>query len=275
VTAFDSNPRLRWLFCMTHPDDEISICAWIHHLVQAGADVHLSWTHSTPVREREARAVALVLGVPTSNLHFFGATDGSAIDHIPELLPRFRRMMATVKPDRVACGAFEQGHIDHDTTNFLVTQSFDGPVFEIPFYHTYITRLQRLNRFADPTGEEVRRLTAQERKFKLHVARQYPSQNIWSVLLWYEVWQKARLRPMDLARSERMRLQRPTDYLQPGLPPILAAKVRKHPTWKRWETAMRLLKGMQAMRGDAGILEAFQDRPAAGALGGQGRSSGG
>lgn len=265
MIAFDLNPNLRWLFCMTHPDDEISICVWIHRLVNAGANVHLSWTHSTPGREREARAVALLLGVPDANLHFFGATDGSAVDHIPELIPRFQRMMANLKPDRVCCGAFEQGHIDHDTTNFVVAQSFDGPVFEIPFYHTYTRRIQVLNRFADAAGQETLRLTRDETKLKKHVARQYPSQNIWSILLWYEVWHKARLRSSELTRVERMRLQTHRDYLSPNLPPAMAARVRRHPTWKRWETAMRILEGARGL--EPGTHELQTDRPATGALG--------
>ena len=49
---------------------------------------------------------------------------------MPGLLSSFRAMMARVKPDRVVCGAFEQGHLDHDATHWLVTHSFDGPVFE-------------------------------------------------------------------------------------------------------------------------------------------------
>ena len=62
---------------MTHPDDEMSICAWIRRLTQNGNEVHISWTHSNAVREAEARAVAVLLGVPDRNLHFFGASDGS------------------------------------------------------------------------------------------------------------------------------------------------------------------------------------------------------
>ena len=48
MTLFDADIGERWLFCMTHPDDEISICAWIRRLTDAGVDVFLSWTHSTP-----------------------------------------------------------------------------------------------------------------------------------------------------------------------------------------------------------------------------------
>lgn len=238
MKAFDSNPKLRWMFCMTHPDDEISICAWIRRLARQGNEVYVSWTHSTPIREAEARAVATLLDIPLENLHFFRATDGRVAEEMPELLPRFKEWIRSVNPDRVCCGAFEQGHIDHDATNLLVSASFNGPIYEIPFYHTYLTRFQRLNRFADPAGEETLGLDIHEQRLKTHVARQYPSQNIWTILLWYELYQRARFKPMDLIKTERMRLKTHTDYLRPNLPPKLTAKVRRCATWKRWEQAV-------------------------------------
>ncbi|AIE84256.1 PIG-L family deacetylase [Fimbriimonas ginsengisoli] len=249
MKLFDTDPSLRWLFCMTHPDDEISICAWIQRLVRNGNPVYMSWTHSNPTREAEARAVAHLLGVPPSRLFFYQATDGSACNEIPTLLPKFREMMEIVKPDRVCCGAFEQGHIDHDTTNFLVNHSFAGPVLEIPFYHTYTTRLQTMNRFSDPRGEEVLELEMDERRLKTMIARQFPSQNIWSVLLWYEVWQKARLRPMALTKTERMRLQTHHNFLRPNHPPRIAKKIRRSPTWRRWRSAMRSARRHMAESG--------------------------
>jgi len=239
MTLFDPRPGLRWLFCLTHPDDEISICAWIHRLANSGHEVHMSWTHSNRVREAEARATAHLLGVPGENLHFFGATDASVCDEIPALLPRFAEMMGRVRPDRVACGAFEQGHIDHDSTNFLVNRTFEGPVLEIPFYHTYLRRFQTLNRFSDARGQEILELERPEQMLKTTIARQYPSQNIWSVLLWYELSQNARLRPMLLAKTERMRLQTHFDWQTPNHPPALAAKVERSRLWQRWCQAMQ------------------------------------
>jgi LmbE family N-acetylglucosaminyl deacetylase len=252
VSAFDVNPKLRWLFCMTHPDDEISICAWIRTLVKNGNEVFVSWTHSNPVRESEARAVAHLMGIAPGHLFFFGATDGGACDEIPDLLPRFRQMMSAVRPDRVVCGAFEQGHMDHDATNYLVSHSFDGPIYEVPFYHTYLTRLQRLNRFSDRRGEEVLALNSDLQHFKKMVARQYPSQNIWRVLLWYEIYSKARLRPGVLIRTERMRLQRSLNYLQPNHRPRLAARVQKSAAWRRWVQAVRSAESLIADREYAG-----------------------
>lgn len=240
LRAFDPDPKIRWLFCLTHPDDELCVAVWIRRCVQAGCEVWLSWTHATFVRQAEARAVAHILGVPPERLFFHGATDGSVCDEMPALLPGFRRMMQRVRPDRVVCGAFEQGHLDHDATHWLVTHSFDGPVFEAPFYHVYTGRVQTMNRFSEPEGQETIRPTRAERAFKRHLARQYPSQNIWSVLLWYElVHQGARLRPFRLAFSERLRLWTGERYDRPAHGPILARRVRRAAKWRRWRRALR------------------------------------
>lgn len=241
MKAFDLDSGLRWLFCLTHPDDEISICIWIRRLVKAGAEVHLCWTHSNDIREAEARAVAKILGVPDERLTFFRAVDGSICDELRDLLPKFKELMARVQPDRVACGAFEQGHIDHDATNWLVNHSFEGPIFEVPFYHTYTVRLQTMNRFADPSGQEVIHLDKEERKLKTKIAKLYRSQNIWSVLCWYELWQITRLRPAELRKRELMRLQTHQDFTVPNLPAPLKARVEASGPWRRWRTAVERL----------------------------------
>lgn len=238
--AFDPDPNIRWLFCLTHPDDELSIAVWIRRCVANGCEVWLSWTHATETRKKEARAIAHMLGIRPDRLFFHGGTDGSVCDELAQLLPSFQKMMDVVKPDRVVCGAFEQGHLDHDSTHWLVTHSFEGAVFEAPFYHIYTSKVQTINRFSDPDGQETIRLTKNERKFKRHLARQYPSQNIWSVLLWYEiVHQGARLRPFRLTFSERLRPVKEVDYAKPAHPRKIARKVRASGKWHRWRRALR------------------------------------
>lgn len=240
LRAFDPDPSIRWLFCLTHPDDELSIAVWIRRCVQAGCEVWMSWTHATETRKKEARAVAHMLGVRADRLFFHGGTDGSVCDEMAALLPSFRRMMERVQPDRVVCGAFEQGHLDHDSTHWLVAHSFDGPVFEAPFYHVYTGPIQTMNRFSDPKGQETIRPTKDERRLKRALARQYPSQNIWSVLLWYELLhQGARLRPFRLTFSERLRLVEGVDYARPAHALRLARRVRKSAKWRRWRRALR------------------------------------
>lgn len=223
---------------MTHPDDEISICAWIKRLTESGAEVFLNWTHSNEIREKEAHLVAAILGVPLGNLSFMQATDGSVCDELGALRPRFDEMITRVKPDRVCCGAFEQGHLDHDSTNWLVNQTFGGPVLEIPFYHPYTRRLQRMNTFADGTDHQSLPLKAEEWDLKVKVAKSYRSQNIWSVLWWYEAWQIIRLKPIELRKRELMRLQTHRDFHIPNLPPPLRSEVEKSAQWKRWLTAV-------------------------------------
>jgi LmbE family N-acetylglucosaminyl deacetylase len=243
VRAFDPDPSLVWLFCPTHPDDELAFAAWARHLVRNGNEVWLSWTHHTPVRRAEALRAAAALGVPEARAFFHGGTDGSVCDEIPTLLPSFRAMMERVRPDRVVCGAFEQGHLDHDATHRLVTLAYDGVVLEAPFYHTYVRpRLQTMNRFSDPRGQEIRELDAEERAWKKGLARNYPSQTIWRILFWHEATRWIVGRRPELLRDERLRVvRRPVDYLRPAHPSALAARVEASPRWRRWREAMARL----------------------------------
>lgn len=236
MLAFDPDSKLRWLFCMTHPDDEIAICAWVKRLTSVGSEVWISWTHTNPVRQREAQRAAFKLGVPKERLVFLEATDGSVIHEMATLLPRFQTLMERVKPDRVVCGAFEQGHLDHDATNVLVSRSFDGPIFEVPFYYSYLTKLPRVNRFSDPRGEEIIQLSDLEREFKINYAQSFPSQAIWRNMIFAEA--AARLNgDGSLMKSERMKLQKPTNYAHPNHSGELADKILESPKWATWTNA--------------------------------------
>ena len=234
MKAFDSDPSISWLFCLTHPDDEISIAAWIKRLSDSGARVGLSWTHDTAVREAEAMHFAEAAGVSGERCYFHHATDGDVCTEIGLLLPRFREMVADFAPDRLVCGAFEQGHIDHDATNYLVNSAKGSAlVLEVPFYHTYLTRMPRINRFASSENQESIVLAGQEVSFKRRVARSYPSQRIWTNLIFAEL--RARLLGEgSLCTREFMRFQTWSDFRTPNLPPRLAERVQKSPTWLRW-----------------------------------------
>jgi LmbE family N-acetylglucosaminyl deacetylase len=242
VKAFDPDPTLRWLFCMTHPDDEISICVWIHRLARAGNEVFISWTHASPERMFEGKRAARVLGVPQERLIFHHGTDGAICEEMPYLLSDFRSMMEQVKPDRVVCGAFEQGHLDHDATNLLVFKSFPGVTLEIPFYHTYLNRRPTVNRFAQSAGQEVVTLDRHEQHYKVRFARQYPSQAIWRNLLLAEARRViTRPRAEKLKETERMRVQTHRDFLTPNLPEKLASRVSRCPKWLRWRAAAQAI----------------------------------
>ena len=242
MTCFDPNPNLRWLFCFTHPDDEIAMAGWLRVLAEAGAEVHVAWTHSNPVREAEARDAMHHLGVPGERLTFLGATDQHVVDEIPQLLPRFRELGQAVRPDRVVCGAFEQGHIDHDATNFIVKKSMNSAlILEFPLYHPYSRRLMTVNRFASATGQEILPLSRTQQKHKTLTAKKYPSQRIWQILWWYEALGYLTFQPKRLFADERLRVQTHFDYRRPNLPPNMAEEVQRTSTWHRWLAAMQKL----------------------------------
>lgn len=237
MRAFDENPQLRWLFVFAHPDDELGVCAWMRRLVGAGATVRACWIHHTPVRKAEAVRSMLAIGVAEEALWFLPGDDGRIAEQMPELWPLLRRTVSEAKPDRVVTIAFEQGHLDHDATNMLVNRSFDGPVFEYPMYHPYTRRIQILNRFATPEGQEILELTEEECELKKRLARAYPSQNIHSVLVWYHVYRWLTLRPVHLCRSERLRRQTHRDYCTPNLPARFRREVERSEEWRRWLAA--------------------------------------
>lgn len=223
---------------MTHPDDEISIGAWIRRLTRAGAEVHMSWTHDTPEREYEARRAARILGVPPENLYFHHGPDRVLCDHMIDVLPDFRKMMIQVQPDRVVAGAFEQGHLDHDATNMLVHRAFEGPILETPFYHAYCNPIPVMNRFAQPEGQERLRLADEETAFKIDLAKFYPSQAIFGNLVWYRLWERLIGAKERMGEFESLRRQTHRNFRTPNLPEPLGQKVMRTGRWKRWIAAV-------------------------------------
>lgn len=241
MKLFDDSKDLRWLFCMTHPDDEIAIGAWMRRLVRNGNEVWSGWSVSNPERETESRAVMKnYIGIPQENLFFFYFPDGSTCDQLIRLTESWANAIERSAPDRVVVTAFECGHLDHDATNFAVYHAMQDklkrkiPILEVPLYHTYIDKIPILNRFTSPENEEVIKLTEEEQKFKKVLSRQYPSQRIASLLVYYHFWKWIQFKHPKLTSTERMRLQTHFDYMIPNLPEAVKQKVMKSEKWKRW-----------------------------------------
>ncbi|HET6644887.1 MAG TPA: PIG-L family deacetylase [Fimbriimonadales bacterium] len=230
----------RWLFAFTHPDDEISIAAWIKRLTDAGAEVWVGWSVTDEVRAAEGKLVMERLGVSGDHLFFHGMPDKCACDNLPKLTDLWAEAIQKARPERIAVGAFECGHIDHDSTNYAIYRASESviPIFEIPFYHTYLTRRPIINRFADSDGQQILRLAKHEWKLKRRISKMYKSQNIGGLLVWYTLWGWANGRPPRLCRTERMRLQTHFDYFSPNLPELLRERVMQSKTWRRWVQAI-------------------------------------
>lgn len=238
TAAFDVGQGERVLFAFSHPDDEMVVAAFLQRLTQQGTPAQFCWLHSTPVREEESRAAMSVLGLAGDYLTFLSAPDGKILESIPEIEPEVRALIERFRPTRVVTQAFEQGHIDHDATNFIVHRCFDGPIFEVPCYHTYLTRVPRILRFADPVGEETIELTQDERRMKKGLVRLYGSQSLRRNLMLYKILFGMTFRDTAFFAKERMRLQGQIDYTRPNLPEPTASKVATSATWRHWRQAV-------------------------------------
>ena len=233
-TAYDVGSGERVLLVFSHPDDEMVVATFVGRLTRQGTPVQFCWLHSTPVREAESRSAMARLGLGDERLTFFGADDGKVLESIPDLEPKLRGLIESFRPTRVVTQAFEQGHIDHDATNFLVNRCYDGPIFEVPCYHTYLTRVPRILHFADPAGEETIELSREERKLKMSLVRLYRSQSLGRNLVLYKILYRLTFRDAALFAKERMRLQGRIDYTRPNLPEPTASKVEASAIWRHW-----------------------------------------
>lgn len=186
-----------------------------------------------------------MIGVPQNNLYFHSLPDGRLCSHLEPLVQKWTKVVREVMPHRIVVGAFECGHLDHDATNFAVSQACESmrktslSIFEVPFYHTYLTRIPVINRFADAEGEEVITLTEDEQKMKIRASRMYRSQRIGLYLTGYTLLKTMSLRPVRLYATERMRLQTHSNFFEPNLPRDLAEKVKRSEKWRQWLEAMK------------------------------------
>lgn len=237
MKAFEFAEGERVMFAFTHPDDEIAVAALVRRLTLSGAAVHAFWTHSTPVREDESRNAMRALGLGEGSLTFFRAEDGNVVASLDELRTHVCDLVKEFRPSRVVTHAFEQGHIDHDATNLLVNLCYDGPVFEAPYYHTYLTRFPRLYAFASPEGVETTPLTTEERTIKKRLTRMYPSQTLRRNVVAYELLHALTFRRPPLFLVEKLRRQTHKDFLCPNHPERVADRIRSSETWQRWERA--------------------------------------
>lgn len=239
---FESNPTGCWLFCFAHPDDELAIAAWMRHVCRSKADVFAVWAHSLPHRAAESRAVANDIGIKPENLIFLEGKDGTICHQIEELLPIYQALMDQIRPDHVVTCTYEQGHLDHDATNFLVRHTSPVPVWEFPLYHAYDRWYQNMGRFSTEAHAVARPLNQEEIQFKKGIAKKYPSQRIWKILFWYEVLHRVTFRTSHISAAEYLRPAPNVDWFKPNHPHRLTQRVLGSEKWTHWVLAMEDLE---------------------------------
>jgi len=234
--VFRATQNDQWGFVFPHPDDEISIIGWMSHLVQHGISVSALWMHSTPVREAESRAVMERVGA--TDLTFLAAPDGHLADTLQEWEPHLQSWFACRAITHPVTVAFEQGHLDHDATNWLVNRNSCGPVREVPLYHPYSRKILRANAFAGQGISESRTLNSDEFQLRCSLLESYPSQRIGTILRTYRAVHRLFGNP-DPFRIERMRIQTWTKFDTPNHADPLRQEILQSQPWARWISALK------------------------------------
>ena len=140
------DPRKKYLFAFAHPDDDVGIAGTMRLLLRRVADIHCVWATSGDffgqgeIRESETYKSMEILGVPESNVHLLRFPDLSLVSRLNEAADAMTELLKSVRPDVIFADAYEGGHPDHDSVNFMV---LEGSVragltldfFEFPLYN--------------------------------------------------------------------------------------------------------------------------------------------
>jgi LmbE family N-acetylglucosaminyl deacetylase len=180
-----------YLFLFAHPDDDAFICGTMKMLLDRGANVHAAWLTSGDFfgqgkrRGAELAAVTSYLGLAPSHVHVLGMQDLRLVPEMERAADVVAELMARVRPDQVFVDAYEGGHPDHDSANFLAYEAryrtgIAADLFEFPLYngsgpahHWWWS----VNRFP-PAGPDIIRTPLDEPAIvcKYHVMKMYSSQ---------------------------------------------------------------------------------------------------
>lgn len=238
MRCFDDNPDLTWTFLFAHPDDELAIAGWIHHLVNSGARVWLCWAHATPERREEALDAADFLGVEEDHCRFGDLPDGQFISEMLQLDTWVNDIFEETSANRYVSMAFEQGHLDHDALHYAVHRWTGTRHFEFPLYWHYAARWQKIGVFADPKHEETWMLGEAQAILKRAMPRIYRSQTVARNVAGYEFLTKLMKGSSSLFEVERLRHVVRPDYSLPAHPEPARSKILASKPWKQWENAI-------------------------------------
>jgi len=185
----------RILLLAPHPDDELAgCCAAIGRARAQGSSVSIAFlTTGIPARERlwrwdrashptrferrreEARRVCAELGAEV--VHFSGCAARQLKSELRTARDLVVTFCAARRADMLWVPAYEGGHPDHDSANFVAsTLRRDLPVWEFSEYNNCGGRV-RSNEFPATTGNEIElKLTDIERRHKQELLAMYASE---------------------------------------------------------------------------------------------------
>lgn len=140
------DPNKKYLFVFAHPDDDVGIAGTMRLLVRKVAEIHCVWATSggflggRQTREAEGRKAIKVLGLSESYVHLLRFPDLSLVAQLDKAVDSMADLLCSIQPDVVFADAYEGGHPDHDSVNFMVAQGalragLSPQMFEFPLYN--------------------------------------------------------------------------------------------------------------------------------------------
>lgn len=142
--TFSSQDKYLCLF--GHPDDDVFIAGTMKFLLDNGAELHAAWLTSGDYfglgarREKELTRATAILGLDKSRVHRLRFPDLGVLARLDEAADDVAELMDRVKPSIVVADAFEGGHPDHDSANFLAYEgsyraNISAKIIEFPLYN--------------------------------------------------------------------------------------------------------------------------------------------
>jgi LmbE family N-acetylglucosaminyl deacetylase len=136
----------KYLFLFAHPDDDVFVAGTMKLLLDRGAEIHCVWATSGDYfglekkREKQLAAAMDIVGVPPENLHLMRFPDLGLIAGMNDVADALASLLSDVRPDVIFANAFEGGHPDHDSVNFLACEgsaraAISPRLYEFPLYN--------------------------------------------------------------------------------------------------------------------------------------------
>jgi LmbE family N-acetylglucosaminyl deacetylase len=158
----------KYLFLFAHPDDDAFIAGTMRLLILNHAEVHGVWLTSGDyfgkgeAREKELAEATLLLGLPSPRVLLLRFPDLGLMRMLDQAADAVAELIDRLKPDTIFCVAYEGGHPDHDSVNFLAYEGcfragHHAELFEFPLYNATGKAVHwwwRINAFP-PGGPEV------------------------------------------------------------------------------------------------------------------------
>ena len=185
----------KYLFIISHPDDEIvGCCIILKRLLLKGHKVHVffvtngilsqdslwfweknKYKTKLTLRKKEATESLMTLGI--RDFYFQNISTRTLKSNIENTYEKIKNIIKTEKIGTLFCPAYEGGHQDHDVANFICSKfKRICDVYEYSEYN-YFNKSINCNTFPRKIGKHIKlKLSEKEIKFKEKCLQIYKSE---------------------------------------------------------------------------------------------------